>query len=274
MTKEQVIEKIVSVCRNLKFDIYMKCKTERWSADVVVNYGTYKVAFNVCKCPNNVELIYNAMKKERVCGCWLLLPARKSVYIPSDLPCFKLDEMSDSIYAILNSWPDRDDSNAVKLDTFVPSLIKGQIRLAQNMTVKYMEICFFEKQCWNCAKKSHVYFINRLFSADGISIPGIYVQTDDLALNPFIVKAVTQYIKEHSELKITMGEIKPRFSKTEERTYTSFGCAFCDSLFGEFYVGNETLYMRNHVKELPKAIIEIQGDISIPINCWYKMKMT
>ena len=61
MTKEQIIETILSISRNLKLEVATKCKSEKWSADIVVNCGTYKVAFNICKSPRNVEETYKAM---------------------------------------------------------------------------------------------------------------------------------------------------------------------------------------------------------------------
>lgn len=269
MTKEQVIEHIISVCQSLKLDTHTKYRTERWNADVLVNHGTYKVAFNICKCPGDVESIRNAMREQRVCGCWLMVPSRKNVNISNGLPCFKLTEKSDGIHTILNSELDKDDANVVRLDAFIPSWIERKIKFAKNMAVKYMDIRFFEKKCWNwkCKKNSHIYFINRLFSEDGISIPG---ENDALLFNPFVVKAVTQYIKEHPELKITMGEIKPRFSKIAGETYSSFGCAFCDNIFGQWYVDGDISEMRYYANELPKAIIKIQENITVQANIWYR----
>lgn len=81
MTKEQIIETILSISRNLKLEVATKCKSEKWSADIVVNCGTYKVAFNICKSPRNVEETYKAMREERICGCWLLMPAKNSVFL-------------------------------------------------------------------------------------------------------------------------------------------------------------------------------------------------
>lgn len=82
MTKEQIIETILSISRNLKLEVATKCKSEKWSADIVVNCGTYKVAFNICKSPRNVEETYKAMREERICGCWLLMPAKIAFFSP------------------------------------------------------------------------------------------------------------------------------------------------------------------------------------------------
>ena len=156
MTKEQIIESILSVSRNLKLEVATKCKSEKWSADIVVNCGTYKVAFNICKSPRNVEETYKAMREERICGCWLLMPAKNSVFLPNNMPCFKLSEKSDVIQVFLNSEFDVANSNVIALDAFIPSLIKGNIRFAQKMQVKYIEVCFVDMQCWKCHKENQV----------------------------------------------------------------------------------------------------------------------
>lgn len=74
MEKEIIISTILDVCKDMSLNYITKVKSATWNADVV-EHNTYKVAFNVCKCPLNVEATYKTMRKERVCGCWLLLPA-------------------------------------------------------------------------------------------------------------------------------------------------------------------------------------------------------
>lgn len=66
-----------------------------------------------------------------------------------------------------------------------------------------------------------------------------------------------------------MGKIKPRFSKTVGESYPSFGCAYCDSIFGNHFVQDKMMEMR-YSNGLLKAKIEIQGNISVPVSCWYK----
>lgn len=269
MTKEHIIESILSVSRNLKLEVDIKCKSGKWSADVVVNYGTYKVAFNICKSPRNIEETYKAMREERICGCWLLMPAKNSVFLPNNMPCFKLSEESDAIQVFLNSEFDDDNSNAITLETFISALIKGNIKFAQNMLVKYIEVCFFDMECRKCHKESQVYFINRIFSLDGISVLCNNTSMDKLEFNPLIIKSIEQYVNSHPEIGIRMGKIKPRFSKTVGESYPSFGCAYCDSIFVNHFVQDKMMEMR-YSNGLLKAKIEIQGNISVPVSCWYK----
>lgn len=90
INKETIISAIIDVCKAMGLDYITKVRSATWNADIVVEHKTYKVAFNVCKCPRNVEVAYKAMRKERVCGCWLLLPTRNSSYQEQSLPCFNL----------------------------------------------------------------------------------------------------------------------------------------------------------------------------------------
>lgn len=270
MTKEQIIKKLLLIFKGLELEVETKCKNEKWSADVVVNYDTYKVAFNICKNPHNVEEIYKAMREERVCGCWLLMPAKNRGFFQKNMPCFTLAEESDTIQVFLNPKSDSDSTNVMTLDTFIPSLVKGDIKFLQNMRVKYIEVCFFDMECWKCHKRSQVYFINRLFSSDGISVLYNDVLTDELEFNPIIINAIEQYVEAHPKSGIKMGKIKPRFSKTVGSAYPSFGCAYCDSIFGNYFVQEEIMEMRYYSNNLSKIQIEILGDISVHKNCWYK----
>lgn len=72
------------------------------------------------------------------------------------------------------------------------------------------------------------------------------------------------------ELKIRIGLIKPRYSKTVRESYPSFGCAFCDSIFGDYFVRKEMMKSEYHTERLLKIHIEIQGNIFATVNCRYK----
>ena len=54
MEKEIIISTILDVCKDMGLNYITKVKSATWNADVVVEHDTYKVAFNVCKCPRNV----------------------------------------------------------------------------------------------------------------------------------------------------------------------------------------------------------------------------
>lgn len=268
MKREQIIEEILSVTKHLNLEVETDCENERWRADVVVNCGTYKVAFNVCRWLRNVRETYEIMRKERVCGCWLLMPTSNSSFMSDELPCFKLDEAFDGIQVFLNSGFDADDSDAMLLDTFIPSLIKGDIKFAEKMNVKYVDVCFFETNCWKCHKEFHAYFINRMHFSDGSSVPRSSDLDCQIEFMPIVADTVEQYVKAHPELGIRMGNIKPRFSRTRDEQYISFGCPFCDSLYGDFYYNEDVREMI--YCSLPEYRIGMPNGVLVPANCWYK----
>ena len=67
-----------------------------------------------------------------------------------------------------------------------------------------------------------------------------------------------------------LGDIKPRFSRTVQEEYPSFGCAHCDSLFGDFFIQDSCEEMIYYADKLLKARIEITDNIVVDAECWYK----
>lgn len=272
MNKETIISAIIDVCQTKKLDYITKVKSATWNADIVVKHETYKVAFNVCKCPRNVEATYKAMRKERVCGCWLLLPTRNSSYQERSLPCFNLISKTDKEVVCLNSKLDDNSTNQIELSIFLHSIIDGKIRFAEQAEINKVELCFYKNGCWKCHRENDVYFVNRLFSQKGVVIDGQNLMIDeDLTFNPSIIKGFQRYIQEHPSETFIMGEIKPRYSKTIGETYPSFGCAQCDSIFGNFYLQENMIELMYCTDSLRKAIITLDEPIEVSTNCWYKV---
>lgn len=237
-------------------------KTEKWKADVLVDCGPYKIAFNVCNLPRNVEEVYLAMRQKRVCGCWMLMPSFRKIVL-SKLPCFYIQDIRGEIGVLLHKI--REEEHSLPIDDFIRSMILGNIRYAETMKVKYVEVCFYQKICWKCHEKNHIYLINKLISAEGIEI-----ESGIDCFSAEIVDGVKQYIDAHPELNLKVGDIKPRYSKYHHGASMSFGCAYCDSLFGHTYVQDAYDNLVFCVKTLPKARIIINKDFVVPAKRWYK----
>lgn len=159
----------------------------------------------------------------------------------------------------------REEEHSLPLDDFIHSMVLGNIRYTETMKVKYVEVCFYQKICWKCHEKNHIYLINKLISTEGIEI-----ESGIDSFYPEIVNGVKQYLDVNSDLNIKMGEIKPRYSKFHHGAYMSFGCAYCDSLFGSTYIQDAYDNLVFCVKTLPKARILISRDLVVPANRWYK----
>lgn len=194
MEKETIISIICDVCKDMGLEYTTKVKSSTWKADVVIEHKTYKVAFNVCKCPRNVEATYKAMRKERVCGCWLVLPTRNSSYQEESLPCFNLLSQTDKEIVCLNSNLDDNSNNRIELSTFLRSIIDGKIRFAEQTEITKVELCFYKNECWKCHRENDVYFVNRLFSREGVMVDGQHLMADeDITFNPSIIKGLKKY---------------------------------------------------------------------------------
>ena len=265
MEKENVIRIILSVCNNLNLPFKTKVKTDKWKADVVVDCQNYRVAFNVCKNPRNIEEIYTTMRKERVCGCWLVLQGKYSHVSPSSLPCFSIEDDNEDGQVLLSQvWEER---GLLPLSDFVSSLIQGNIKFAATIKVKYVDVRFYKIDCWKCGRENDAYFVYKTISEEGIEAEG---GID--GFNPTLIKEIRKYIQEHPQMGIVLGEIKPRYSKTVKESYMSFGCAYCDSLFGNFFINDTFMEVIYSARNLPKALIEINDDITVNVDCWYKVK--
>ena len=142
MEKEDIIKNILSVCNDMGVSFHKKVKTDKWKADIVVDYQNYKVAFNVCKNPRNIEETYTTMRKERVCGCWLVLSGMYNRFSLSKYPCFPVEDNSEGVQIHLSQvW---EEKKTLLLSDFVSSLIQGKIRYAETMKVKYVDVRFYK----------------------------------------------------------------------------------------------------------------------------------
>ena len=91
--------------------------------------------------------------------------------------------------------------------------------------------------------------------------------------NQTLVKGIRKFVDEHRKMDIALGEIKPRYSKTVNDSYMSFGCKYCDSLFGNFFINDTFMDVIYSARSLPKALVEIDEDMIVNANCWYKLKI-
>lgn len=271
MEKEIIIASIIDVCKSMGLNYETKVKTAKWNADVIVEHGTYKVAFNVCKSPRKVEATYKAMHKERVCGCWLLLPSKNSSFQQANLPCFNLALQTEKKLVYLNSQYDKSPSNLLDLSEFLRSLIDGKIKFAEQVEINKAELCFYKNKCWKCHRENDVYFVNRLFSQEGVVVNRQHLTMDEnITFNPAIITGLKKYIQEHPSETFIMGEIKQRYSNTVEKAYPSFGCSQCDSIFGNFYLQENIMELEYYTDNLRKVIIPLNKPIKILAHCWYK----
>lgn len=258
MDKEKAIREIIDVANNLNLAIETKVKKDKWKADIVITFTNYKVAFNISKAPRNVKEQYSEMRKERVCGCWLLLPSKSSYYYENEMPCFSITEEEQVCV----------NDKKIPFKKFIRSVIVGKVRYANTETISSVEVCFYQKECWKCHQPSYQYWVSKLISDKGVSFRLAFSEgispTDENIAN-----GVTQYLRALPNSNIIMGEVKPRYSKTRGQSYRSFGCPYCDSLFGDYFSMDDQIEMIYEEEHLPHAIIKLPKSFTFAVNQWY-----
>ena len=61
-----------------------------------------------------------------------------------------------------------------------------------------------------------------------------------------------------------MAVVKERFSRTMDKSYMSFGCSGCDSIFGDFYV--HELMIENFEGEMDVDTLKIEVDFDMNLR--------
>lgn len=103
MDKKHIINIIQETCKKEGWSYHLNYKGKDWKADIVIEQPSSKIAFNICKCPRNIETIYKTMLEDNTFGCWLLLPVDRYVDYDKNTPCFKLYEVNEQINVTLYS---------------------------------------------------------------------------------------------------------------------------------------------------------------------------
>jgi hypothetical protein len=76
-------------------------------------------------------------------------------------------------------------------------------------------------------------------------------------------------VDSQKDLNIKLGQIKKRYSKTVDDSYTSFGCYKCDSIFGDWYVMEAKLDIMYEPKQMTiQGEIDLKESVDLPIPHW------
>ena len=139
----------------------------------------------------------------------------------------------------------------------VPSISNEDIDIQDiedDFSLQYSDkVLIFDYECWKCYKTSNIYYIGHPFGA-----------SSEDSFNPDVVEFVKGLRKEDVGRELFVGEVKERYSRTVGYSYTSFGCYYCDAIFGDFYIFNEVDFWfyegeePSHmiVVDLPQEVLE------------------
>lgn len=271
MDKKKVISTIVEACNAIGWDIIKNYKSDsgKWKADVLIKYEKYNVAINVYKRESNFDGMREAMKEDRTCGCWLILGDRR--WIPDKnekYPCFSITEENNATVVKI--------SHCLKLEIreFMSLLVEGKITQKHEFLISAIDVIFPSYTCYKCKKEFHYYSVERIVSDDNVVLDCkndselANAQNNFSELNPIIVNSIQKYLANHKEKNIAIGKIKPRYSRTIDESYMSFGCAHCDALLGNFYRSDDYAELQYYISEDDFIRVKLDEPIRIRVNCW------
>ncbi len=248
---------IAIACKQANYEVSTEVPGPDWRADVMATKGKVKIAFEVQISPQTHEATTERQERyirDCIRGCWFFserlgcsLMATESAN--KDLPLFLLSMEEDkSLYVSLNG-------KSYSLIDFVESLLCKRIKFCQSLKSRReqtIQIVFYETKCWKCNKRTHAYFLKNPYqSRCGITLFGSETpiwSKGELVFRPEILSVVRDFLKTDRAVSLKMGPIKRRYIKEARGWYLSFGCFWCDSVFGESFRFDESLSIFGHME--------------------------
>ena len=259
---------IALACRDAGYDVATEAAGSGWRADVLASKGSAQVAFEVQWSRQSLEETQQRQERyhrDGVRGCWFFRnPPKEAAPATKELPLFCLTlesrDNAESFEVQINNPSLKIPQPSYRLREYIKSLLNRRIRFCTQLRARReqnLRIVFIEMECWRCKKISHVYYV----SQDTVSSCGekMHTSADCLEFDESLIKAVSQFINSPEGSHLRLGKIKPRFSKAFGSSYQSFGCFYCDALFGNRYVLNDTLCAMHHEMRSeysPAAVLE------------------
>jgi competence CoiA-like predicted nuclease len=239
---------IARACKAMGYDVKTEASGEDWRADVLATKqgenGLIKLAFEVQWSPQTLEETEQRQQKYTRDGircCWLFknLPTRQA---RQDIPMFQL-QFDDQDIPMVNTY-----TKCFELQNFITELLLHHFRFCQYYLYQKRQnirIRFFPVNCWKCHRTHHIYHVidqsyKSICNCHLFSLGDGFIISDPQFLPEIINKAYeclkTEKAKQNN---MKMGKIKPRYSKTIGRYYTSFGCPYCNAIFGDHFYFDE-----------------------------------
>ena len=267
--KTEFMAALVEVCENEGWEYKKYYKTKGWNADILISIGNSRIAFSVYKSVENAAESLSLMERDGVKGFGLLLSSKDNS-IPR-IPCFTLHRFTDTIEVTITK-------NSLSIDSFIKKVLENKIEHLTKVNITAVDVMFEQIECWRC-HQPHFVFITRYLVDEtgtrhneydpswvhdwdkGFNIP-------NLRFGDEILDLVRQYIVNHPEKGIVMGEVKERYSRTMERSYMSFGCPNCDAIVGNHYLNDLEIDLIYETDEKKMNRIQLKTPFEIPVNDW------
>ena len=235
-TKTQ--QAIVDACSALGIPAEMEYRGKGYVADVMSFANGKKYAFEVQVSPQSLKRTEERQQKyllDNAIACWLFEkePARQREEL-EHLPIFRIIEQANGLNVSLKG------RKTLPLDVFVKDFIGGKIKFCHTLNpLPIVNVNFIEMRCWKCNTLNHIYYITPFHSSCNTEIINQDEQlwaNKKFAFHPEIIRHIRQYQQTEKGRRLVIGDIRQRYSRTTGTSYMSFGCAKCDSIFGDWYV--------------------------------------
>lgn len=263
---------IISACKELGIGAMQEYRGQDWRADIYIPNKEQPIAFEIQLSPQSLKKTIQRQEKyirDGIVGCWLFEnPIPKLISERPDLPVFYVEDIGN-----FKLFVNLGNRRKVELKVFLENFISNNIQfkpVAKTKTTQLVNLVFYEMSCWKCSKINHLYYVDTSFySACNVKIePNEAIwESTNIEYRPEIIELAEKFIESRKDLKL--GQIKLRHSYTVGKSYTSFGCYRCDSIFGDFYVMQAKLELMYEPKELTyHGEIELKENIYLPIPHW------
>lgn len=227
-----------------------------WRADVYAEKGKLRIAFEVQWSRQTLEETQERQAKYERDGvkcCWFFRKPPFDLWewkASNKLPVFRLSkgQALDGPFLIDAPSLHSPSREAIPLQEFVTALLECKIRYRTLMTphrAQHILVNYVLETCCKCHKTCCVFYVKEPYVSQcgkrmkDEQLLRLSDEADDARyeFSPEVISAVRQHLKANStDRRLKVGAIKVRYSNPERKAYTSFGCFYCDALFGNFYL--------------------------------------
>ena len=271
---DRIQMEIVSAFNDLGIEATQEYRGHDWRADVYVPNNGKPIAFEIQLSPQSLRKTIERQSKyirDGILGCWFFEnPVSKLNEERPDLPLFYVEDLVDS-----NLQVNLGDRRKVGLHTFLQNFISNNIQfksVAVTKTKQLVTLVFYKMECWKCHEMNHLFYVDTPFysACNAMIRPEEALwESNRIEFRPEIIELAQNFLENRKDLDLKLGQIKKRYSKTVENSYTSFGCYKCDSIFGDWYVMEAKIDIMYEPKELfYQGEIELKDSVELPIQHW------